>query len=134
MEVVVVDVGRWLVVHRVEIDRAEAGWLERPPPDEMDRVRDVKILRGDDGTGHIIVTLGDLEVEEFAATLQAFIRPSVQAWGSVFLHEKTAKRLRSRSGPDRRKEPTRSSTWPAPLWLTPTAGTRPATPATSCTS
>ena len=24
-----VDVGRWLVEHRVEIDRAEADWLER---------------------------------------------------------------------------------------------------------
>ena len=44
-----------------------------PPPDDTGRVRDVKIHRGDDGTGQIIVTLGDLEVEEFAATLQAFI-------------------------------------------------------------
>jgi hypothetical protein len=46
---------------------------ERPPPDDADRVRDVKILRGDDGTGQIIVTLGDLELEEFAATFQAFL-------------------------------------------------------------
>jgi hypothetical protein len=46
---------------------------DRPPPDQAERVRDVKILRGDDGTGQIIVTLGDLEVEEFAATLEAFL-------------------------------------------------------------
>ena len=46
---------------------------DRPPPDEADRARDVKILRGDDGTGQVIVTLGDLEVEEFAAAFQAFL-------------------------------------------------------------
>jgi hypothetical protein len=46
---------------------------ERPPADDTDRVRDLKILRGDDGTGQIIVTLGDLELEEFAATFQAFL-------------------------------------------------------------
>ena len=46
---------------------------DRPPPDEADRARDVKIVRGDDGTGQIVVTLGDLEVEEFAAALQAFV-------------------------------------------------------------
>ncbi len=46
---------------------------ERPPPDEADRARDVKILRGPNGTGQLVVTLGDLEVEEFAAACQAFV-------------------------------------------------------------
>ena len=46
---------------------------ERPPADPADRARDVKILRGDDGTGQVVVTLGDLEVEEFAAAFQAFL-------------------------------------------------------------
>jgi hypothetical protein len=46
---------------------------DRPPPDDVARTRDVKILRGEDGTGQVVVTLGDLELEEFAATLQAFL-------------------------------------------------------------
>jgi hypothetical protein len=46
---------------------------ERPPADQSDRVRDVKILRADDGTGQVVVTLGDLELQEFAATFQAFL-------------------------------------------------------------
>ena len=46
---------------------------ERPPADPADRARDVKILRRDDGTGQVVVTLGDLEVEEFAAAFQAFL-------------------------------------------------------------
>jgi hypothetical protein len=46
---------------------------ERPPADEVDQVRDVKILRGDDGTGQLVITLGQVEVEEFAATFQAFL-------------------------------------------------------------
>ena len=46
---------------------------ERPPPDEAGRARDVKILRGDDGTGQVVVKLGDLELEEFAAAFQAFL-------------------------------------------------------------
>ncbi len=46
---------------------------DRPPPDEAGRSRDVKIRRGDDGTGQVIVKLSDLEVEEFAAALQAFV-------------------------------------------------------------
>jgi hypothetical protein len=46
---------------------------ERPPADEVDRVRDVKIRRGDDGTGQLVITLGQVEVEEFAATFQAFL-------------------------------------------------------------
>lgn len=33
----------------------------------------MKILRGDGGVGKVEITLGDLEVEEFAATLQAFL-------------------------------------------------------------
>ena len=54
---------------------------ERPPPDGAERARDVKILRSDDGTGQVVVTLGDLELEEFAASFQAFLdlryRPQV---------------------------------------------------------
>jgi hypothetical protein len=46
---------------------------ERPPAGEVDRARDVKILRGDDGTGQLVISLGDVEVEEFAATLEAFL-------------------------------------------------------------
>jgi hypothetical protein len=45
---------------------------ERPTTEDSDRTRDVKILRGDDGTGQVVVSLGDLEVEEFAAAFQAF--------------------------------------------------------------
>lgn len=36
-------------------------------------MRDVKILRGDEGTGQVVVTLSDLELEEFAAAFQAFL-------------------------------------------------------------
>ena len=46
---------------------------DRPPPDEAGRSRSVKIRRGDDGTGQVIVTLSDIEIEEFAAALQAFV-------------------------------------------------------------
>ena len=46
---------------------------ERPPPDQADRARDVNIRRGPDGTGQLVVTLGDLELEEFAAAFQAFL-------------------------------------------------------------
>jgi hypothetical protein len=46
---------------------------ERPPADEVDRARDVRILRGDHGTGQLVMTLGEVEVEEFAAALQAFL-------------------------------------------------------------
>ena len=46
---------------------------DRPPPDEAGRARGVRIVRGGDGTGQVIVSLSDLEVEEFAAALQAFV-------------------------------------------------------------
>jgi hypothetical protein len=46
---------------------------ERPPPEPAEQPRDVKILRGDDGRGQIIVTLGDIEIEEFAAAFGAFL-------------------------------------------------------------
>ena len=46
---------------------------ERPPPDGADRARDVKIVHGGEGTGQIVVTLGDLELDEFAAAFQAFL-------------------------------------------------------------
>ena len=46
---------------------------DRPPGDDAGRARDVKILRGGEGTGQIVVTLGDVEVDEFAAAFQAFL-------------------------------------------------------------
>jgi Domain of unknown function (DUF222) len=46
---------------------------ERPPADPAERVRDVKVLRGEDGTGQLIVSLSDLELEEVAAAFQAFL-------------------------------------------------------------
>ena len=46
---------------------------DRPPPEDPQPRRDVRIRRGSDGTGEIRITVGDLEVEEFAAALQAFI-------------------------------------------------------------
>lgn len=46
---------------------------ERPPADEIDRMRQVRIRRTGDGTGQVLVTLNDLELEEFAATFQAFL-------------------------------------------------------------
>jgi hypothetical protein len=46
---------------------------DRPPPEECERGRDVKILRGEGGTGQLAVTLGELEIEEFAAIWQAFL-------------------------------------------------------------
>jgi Domain of unknown function (DUF222) len=46
---------------------------DRPPAEEAERARDVKIVRGENGTGQVIITSSDLEVEEFAATFQAFL-------------------------------------------------------------
>lgn len=46
---------------------------DRPPTDERDRARDVRIIRGDEGTGQVVITGSDLEIEEMAAALQAFI-------------------------------------------------------------
>jgi hypothetical protein len=46
---------------------------ERPPADDVERMRAVRIRRGDDGKGQLVVTLSDLELEEFAATFQAFL-------------------------------------------------------------
>jgi hypothetical protein len=62
----------------LDIERAVRHYMlnrdqDRPPSEDPKCVRDVRIKRGDDGTGRIVVTLSDLEVEEFAAALQAFI-------------------------------------------------------------
>jgi len=46
---------------------------ERPPDDDAYRERDVRILRSDEGTGQLVVTLSDTELEEAAATIQAFL-------------------------------------------------------------
>ncbi len=48
---------------------------ERPPADRALQARGVRIRRSCDGTGvgQVIVTLSDLEIEEFAVALQAFI-------------------------------------------------------------
>ena len=45
------------------------GDQERPPADAEHRCRDVRIIRGDDGTGKVVITLSDTELEEFAAAL-----------------------------------------------------------------
>ena len=49
------------------------GDQERPPADEAPRHRDVRIVRGDEGSGQVTITLADTEAEEFAAALQAFV-------------------------------------------------------------
>jgi hypothetical protein len=62
----------------IDVERAVRAYglyagQERPPDREARASRDVKIRRGEEGTGQVVVTLGDLELEEFAATLQDFI-------------------------------------------------------------
>jgi hypothetical protein len=61
-----------------DVERAVRHYMlnqdqERPPPEDPKWVRDVKITRGEDGTGRATITLSDLEMEEFKAALQAFI-------------------------------------------------------------
>lgn len=46
---------------------------ERPPAEQIDRMRQVRVRRQSDGTGSVTVTLADVEVEEFASTFQAFL-------------------------------------------------------------
>ncbi len=46
---------------------------ERPPTDDLKARRDVRIRRGENGMGQVVITLSDVEIEEFAAALQAFI-------------------------------------------------------------
>jgi hypothetical protein len=46
---------------------------DRPPPDDRDHRRGVRIRRGDQGIGEMVIRLGDLEIEELATTLQAFL-------------------------------------------------------------
>ena len=46
---------------------------ERLPADRAQAKRGVRICRGENGSARIVITLSDLEVEEFAAALQAFI-------------------------------------------------------------
>jgi Domain of unknown function (DUF222) len=46
---------------------------DRPPPDEADRSRDVRIVADGHGGGQIVVTVNEVELEEFRATLQAFM-------------------------------------------------------------
>jgi hypothetical protein len=62
----------------IDVERAVRAYSlyadqERPPDREVGAGRDVRILRGHDGIGQVVVSLSDLELEEFAATLQAFI-------------------------------------------------------------
>jgi Domain of unknown function (DUF222) len=61
----------------LDLERVVRSYLlyadqDRLPPDEGQRTRDVKIIRGE-GHGQVVVTLGELEVEEFAAAFQAFL-------------------------------------------------------------
>ena len=44
-----------------------------PPTEDLKTRRDVRIRRGENGMGQIVITLSDVEIEEFAAALQAFI-------------------------------------------------------------
>jgi hypothetical protein len=46
---------------------------DRPPAEDPAPARDVRIRRGTQGTGQVVITLSDLEIEEFAAALRAFI-------------------------------------------------------------
>jgi hypothetical protein len=46
---------------------------ERPPDDDTYAHRDVRIHRSDDHSGQVNASLSQLEIEEFAAALQAFI-------------------------------------------------------------
>lgn len=62
----VVDVERAVRCYQLHAEQ------DRAPTDVADR-RGVRILRGFDGTGRIEITLGDVEMEEFAAALQAFV-------------------------------------------------------------
>ncbi|MBO0727823.1 MAG: DUF222 domain-containing protein, partial [Acidimicrobiaceae bacterium] len=62
----------------VDLERVVRSYMlyadqERPPYHDAGGVRDVRIRRGGEGTGQVVITLSDLEIEEFAATLQAFI-------------------------------------------------------------
>ncbi len=66
-EASVIDVERVVRSYHLYADQ------DRPPPDEADRYRDVKIVRGEEGRGQLVVTLGEEEVEEFSAVLQAFL-------------------------------------------------------------
>ena len=66
-EASIIDVERAVRAYMLHVDQ------DRPSSDEPRFVRDVKIHRGDDGMGRLTVTLGDVELEEFAAALQAFI-------------------------------------------------------------
>ena len=61
------DVERVVRAYQLHADQ------ERPPTDKAERVRNVSIRRGCDGTGTVMLTLSDIELEEFAATFQAFL-------------------------------------------------------------
>lgn len=63
----IVDVERVVRCYQLYADQ------DRPPPDEAERGRDVKIVRDHSGRAQIVVTLGEVELEEFAAALQAFV-------------------------------------------------------------
>jgi hypothetical protein len=51
----IVDVERAVRAYRLYADQ------ERPPDPDVPSARDVKILRGDSGTGQVVVTLADLD-------------------------------------------------------------------------
>jgi hypothetical protein len=63
----IVDVERVVRAYQLYADQ------ERPPADKAELGREVKIGRGQAGRGQITVTLDEIEVEEFAAALQAFM-------------------------------------------------------------
>lgn len=81
---------------------------ERPPAEEVDLERDVRVRTGDDGTGQLVVTLNDLELEEFAATFQH---------SGIFASESslwTSLQWRTPTRREDRRRPTPSWTWSQP--------------------
>ena len=92
---------------------------ERPPPDDADRARDVKILRGDDGTGQVVVTLGDLEARGVRRRLPSVPGSPLPApgCGRVFSRGHAPTRRRPSTSPAvRPRRPTPSWTWCARPW------------------
>jgi Domain of unknown function (DUF222) len=63
----ILDVERAVRSYRLYADQ------DKPPNDEARRSRDVRIRPGDDGHGQLIATLSNLELQEAAGALQAFL-------------------------------------------------------------
>ena len=75
--------GRASIVDIERVVRSYALYAdqERPPAEDRKPERDLKIRRGDNGSGQVVINLADIEIEEFAAALQAFIDLRYRAGG-----------------------------------------------------